>query len=88
MRTNKLNIYSKILIIGLISALIGCAEFLNKPKPTTAVALRTWLPLKMEPEPILMEYIETSGPNGKVSMVNQELPLIAGAMYLSTSPEW
>jgi hypothetical protein len=47
MRTNKLNIYSKILIIGLISALIGCAEFLNKPKPTTAVALRTWLPLKM-----------------------------------------
>jgi hypothetical protein len=48
MRTNKLNIYSKILIIGLISALMGCAEFLDKPKPTTAVAPRMCLPLKME----------------------------------------
>lgn len=38
MRINKSNIYSKILIIGLVSALMSCAEFLDEPKPTTAVA--------------------------------------------------
>ena len=38
MKVNKSYISKAILIIGFIAVSMGCSEFLDEPKPTTAVA--------------------------------------------------
>ncbi len=38
MRTMKLNIFNKLIFTGILVAFMGCNEFLDEPKPTTAVS--------------------------------------------------